>query len=232
MAEPQTRAQSEQGRPGGDGATAGASTERRSFQEERAGAAQGETRADAARDLARGGAQAVGETTRNAGRQAMTAWRQAFDPLLAMQYDVSQWMDDMFRHTFGFRGAPATQAFRPMGLGAAAGLFGLPPADLKETDTAHVLSIELPGLAREDVDLSVEGDTLVVCGHKAEESEDASASYRVSERRFGRFERAFPLPPDVDRGRIEARFKDGVLKVTLPKNPATAPPRSRIEIRS
>jgi len=64
-----------------------------------------------------------------------------------------------------------------------------------------------------------------------EETQDASATYRVSERRFGRFERAFPRPPDVDAGRIEARFKDGVLKVTLPKNPAAAQPWSRIETR-
>ena len=57
------------------------------------------------------------------------------------------------------------------------------------------------------------------------------AAYRVSERRYGRFERSFPLPPDVDRGHIAAQFKDGVLKITLPKNPAAATPRSRIEIK-
>ena len=56
------------------------------------------------------------------------------------------------------------------------------------------------------------------------------ATYRVSERRYGRFERSFPLPPDVDRGHIAA-LKDGVLKITLPKNPAAATPRSRIEIK-
>jgi HSP20 family protein len=53
----------------------------------------------------------------------------------------------------------------------------------------------------------------------------------MSERRYGRFERVFPLPPDVDRDRIEARFRDGLLKVTLPKNPAAAPERARIEIK-
>ena len=47
----------------------------------------------------------------------------------------------------------------------------------------------------------------MVSGQKAEESDDASATYRVSERRYGRFERSFPLPPDVDRARIEAQFR-------------------------
>jgi HSP20 family protein len=157
------------------------------------------------------------------------SWRQAFDPLLAMQYEMSQWFDDMFRHAFGFRQTPGALALRPLGLGAAS-LFGLPPADMKETAEAHILAVELPGLAREDVDLTIEGDQLVISGHKAEDSEDATAAYRVSERRYGRFERAFPLPPDVERSRIAAQFKDGVLKVTLPKNPTAAARRSRIEI--
>src|SRR5438105_188151 len=75
-----------------------------------------------------------------------------------------------------------------------------------------------------------DGGALVVCGHKAEENGDASSTYRVSERRYGRFERAFPLPADVDRDRIEAQFRDGVLRITLPKSPTAAPQKSRIEI--
>jgi HSP20 family protein len=173
----------------------------------------------------------IAEQGRRAGRQVVDAWRQAVDPLLAMQYDMSQWFDDVFREAFGFRGAPATNPFRPMAHLSPASLFGLPPADLRETEGAHLLAIELPGLARDDVDLSISGDTLVVCGQKTEESDDASATYRVSERRYGRFERAFPIPPDVDRGRIEAQFRNGVLKITLPKNPSAAPQRERIEIK-
>jgi HSP20 family protein len=143
------------------------------------------------------------------------AWRQAVDPLLAMQYDMSQWFDEIFRQTFGFRGSPAAHAFRPMGHLSPASLFGLPPAELRETERAHLLAIELPGLTREDVDLSIEGDTLLVTGHKTEMSDDATATYRMSERRYGRFERAFPLQPDVERAGIEARFRRGA-----PRHPA------------
>ncbi len=107
----------------------------------------------------------------------------------------------------------------------------MPPADLRETDHAHILAIELPGLRREDVEIAVEGDALTVRGHKAEEAEKTAGAYRVSERRFGRFERAFPLPPDVDRQAISAEFKDGLLQIALPKKVGSAPVRSKIEIR-
>jgi HSP20 family protein len=53
----------------------------------------------------------------------------------------------------------------------------------------------------------------------------------VSERRYGRFERAFPLPADVERGRIEAQFRDGLLKIRLPKAAGAASQHARIEIK-
>jgi HSP20 family protein len=228
MAEPHTQA--DEARAKGNATPPLQSAERRSFQDAALNQSA-EAKGAAPSEVVARVAHAAAEATQHAGRQAISAWRQSFDPLLAMQYDMSRWMDDAFRHAFGFRGAPATQAFRPMGQFGAASLFGMPPTDFKETSHAHLLSIELPGLGRDDVDLALDGDLLVVSGHKAEESEDANASYRVSERRFGRFERAFPLPPDVDPSRIEAQFRDGVLKVTLPKTAAAAQARQRIDIK-
>jgi len=202
--------------------------EARSFGNSGQGAAA-EAVTQAAQPLVEGSRQ-FAEQSRRATRQVADSWRQAIDPLMAMQFEMSQWFDDMFRHTFGFRQPSGAHPLRPFGLGAAS-LFGLPPADLKETGAAHVLAVELPGLTREDIDLALDGDAMVICGHKAEETDDASATYRVSERRYGRFERTFPLPPDVDRARIAAQFKDGVLRITLPKNRDAATPRSRIEIK-
>jgi HSP20 family protein len=236
MADPQphpaTERAHETGRDKSDGPPAGqtAKAEPRSFNETRSGqGAAAEAMSQATQPLVESGRQ-LAEQSRRASRQVADSWRQAVDPLLAMQFEMSQWFDDMFRHTFGFRSAPSTHPLRPLGLSAVS-LFGLPPADMKETEAAHILAVELPGLTRQDIDLTIDGDALVITGHKAEETNDASATYRVSERRYGRFERSFPLPPDVDRKRIEAQFKDGVLKIMLPKNPAATPPRARIEIK-
>jgi HSP20 family protein len=240
MADPQANPQPGAAKARGN-AGAGATGEPRSFEpspEERGQASHvrdawpadaADALAQAAQPLVEGGRQ-MADQARRGSRQMAEAWRQAVDPLLGMQYDISQWFDDVFRQTFGFRAGPSAHPLRPMGQFSPASLFGLPPSELKETETAHVLAIELPGLTRQDVDISIDGDTLVVSGHKAEESEDAGTAYRVSERRYGRFERAFPLPPDVDRGHIEARFRDGLLKITLPKTPSAAPQRARIEI--
>jgi HSP20 family protein len=233
MADPQ--APIEHHRPKSNAASA-AAAEPRSFDEGRRpppplpGDTRGETAVIAARaaePLVEGGRQ-LAEQGRRASRQMAEAWRHAADPFLAMQYDASQWFDDMFRQTFGFRGLPA--GYRPFGQFSPAGLFGMPPAEMKETKDAHLLAVELPGLTRDDVELTVDGDMLVVSGHKLEESDDASASYRMSERRYGRFERSFPLPADVDRAKISARFRDGLLKITLPKDAAAAQPHTRIEI--
>lgn len=198
--------------------------------ESRSFAAGGGSLAEGGRQMAQGGRQ-MAEQGRRAGREVADAWRQAFDPFLAVQYDMSRFFDDLWRQTLGFRAQPPQGALRPLGHIGAASLFGLPPADMKETPNAHVLSVELPGLAREDVEVSLSGETLVISGHKAEENEDHAATYRVSERRFGRFERAFPLPSDVDREHVSAEFRDGVLKITLPKSESAAPERSRIEVK-
>ena len=180
---------------------------------------------------AREGSRQMLEQGRRAGQQVADAWRGTFDPFFAMQYDMSRWFDELWGQTFGFRHSPATHPLRALTNFGAGGLFGLPPADLKETDRELRLAIELPGLTRDDIDISLEGDSLVICGRKAEEIEDAAATYRVSERRYGRFERIFPLPADVDRAKIEARFRDGVLRIVAPREIETAPQRHRIEVK-
>ncbi|HLK26481.1 MAG TPA: Hsp20/alpha crystallin family protein [Caulobacteraceae bacterium] len=174
----------------------------------------------------------LADTGRRAGREVMESWRSSFEPFQAMQMEFSRLFDDAFRQFAGFGLFPSPlRAARPFAGISPAPLFGLPATDVKETDAAHVLAIELPGLSRDDVDITLDGDVLTVSGHKSEEREDGSTAYRVSERRYGRFERSFPIPPDVQRSAIEAEFKDGLLKITLPRDPAATARRSRIEIK-
>ncbi|HLI66016.1 MAG TPA: Hsp20/alpha crystallin family protein, partial [Caulobacteraceae bacterium] len=152
------------------------------------------------------------------------------DPLAEMQMEMNRWFDEAVRHMAGFGFFPPLLAARPFAGASPAPLFGLPPTDVKETKDAYVLAVELPGLAREDVEVALDGDRITLCGHKAEDRAEATASYRISERRFGHFERSFPIPDDVARSEIEAAFKDGLLKITLPRQEAASAKRSRIEI--
>ncbi|HTX50103.1 MAG TPA: Hsp20/alpha crystallin family protein [Caulobacteraceae bacterium] len=224
MAEPQTNPATEQARGKSD-ASPRSATETRSFEtaDLKARPGYGETPPPGAQ-------QSIAQRPAEFGRQLAESWR-AMDPLLNMQYDFGRWFDEVWRQTFGFQ-PMRTQPFGALGRFGAAGLFGLPPADLKETSQAHLLAIELPGLARSDLNVSIDGDTLVISGHKAEETDGAAgARYHFSERRFGHFERIFPLPADVDRSKIEAKFQDGVLNVTLPREAATSARRSSIPIK-
>ncbi len=80
-----------------------------------------------------------------------------------------------------------------------------------------VLRAELPGVGRDDIDVSVEKGTLTLCGEKKFEKEvDAESAYR-QERFYGSFTRSFVLPTAIDPDRIQAGYKDGVLEVVLPK---------------
>ena len=194
----------------------------RNTSEAATGAAQGMARQAAAttRDIA--------ETNRRASREIADQWRASLEPFAAAQMDMNRWFDEMWRVATGFAGFPAMRGLRPFG---GASVFGMPPIDVKEGASAYRLSVELPGLTREDIDLNVEGGALVIRAHKVEEKEDPSATHRISERHYGRIERSFPLPSDVETGRIEAAYKDGVLKITLPKTAERERPGSKIEIR-
>ena len=209
--------------------------ERRTFAAGAEAARQaGDQASSAGREMARQGADATRQlaySTRHAGREAADLWRASMEPFTAIQLDMNRWFEDLWRHATGMGAFPAARRPRAFGAGGAAALFGLPTTDVKETDTAYLLAVELPGLGRDDVDLGIQGDLLTLSGHKAETKEDKGAAYRISERRFGRFERSFPIPPDVDRERIGAEFRNGVLDITLPKSEAAARRTSKIEIK-
>lgn len=102
-----------------------------------------------------------------------------------------------------------------------------PRADVEETDDAYTVEVELPGIARDDVDIEVAGRRVSVHGERKEK--ERVGILRRRERTVGRFHYEVTLPGDVDEGGVEARLDDGVLTVRLPK-PESARPR-RIEIR-
>lgn len=104
-----------------------------------------------------------------------------------------------------------------------------PVVDIFEKGDDVVIRAEIPGVAKEDVSVAVEDGVLTLSGERKtdEEYEDANAYRR--ERFFGRFSRSFTMPETVDIERIEARFKDGVLEVRVPKVERVKPRKIEIE---
>jgi HSP20 family protein len=100
-----------------------------------------------------------------------------------------------------------------------------PPVDLHETDEAYVLTAELPGVGRGDIDIQLHDDRLTLSGARPERS--ACEQYHRVERGHGTFSRTFELPQPVDAARISADLRDGVLIVTCPKHP---PVTRRIQV--
>jgi HSP20 family protein len=97
------------------------------------------------------------------------------------------------------------------------GMKFIPEANVLETDKAVEVTLDLPGMKPEDVKLEVREGRLCVSGEKREEKEEKGKTFHRIERRTGSFLRAIPLPTMVDDTKAEAKFTEGVLKVTLPK---------------
>ncbi|NWG54014.1 MAG: Hsp20/alpha crystallin family protein [Hydrogenophilaceae bacterium] len=133
--------------------------------------------------------------------RSRSSTREDASPILSLHREMNRLFDD---------------AFRSFGWGSElAGRFEWPNVDVSETDTEFRVSADLPGLEEKDIDVEVQDGVVSLRGEKRAEIEDKDRRY--SERFFGRFERRIALPADVDEERAKAKFKNGVLTITLPK---------------
>ena len=103
------------------------------------------------------------------------------------------------------------------------GVEWLPTADVIEREDSFVVQVELPGMKREDIDVSVTGTTLNISGERKAEAEVKKEGYRRRERSYGSFSRSMSLPSNVDADKIKASYEDGVLELVLPKTAETKP---------
>lgn len=104
-----------------------------------------------------------------------------------------------------------------------------PPCDVQETEGHYVLSLDLPGLKKDEIKIELLDTELVVSGERKKETQSASGESRRTERFYGRFERRFSLPAQVDANSIEAEYEDGVLSLVIPKAEAVKPKQIKIE---
>jgi HSP20 family protein len=95
----------------------------------------------------------------------------------------------------------------------------MPKLDVTETKDAVVVTAEVPGVEPKDLQVTVQGDLLVIKGEKEETKEQKDERVHRTERSYGAFTRAVRLPAPVNAEKVDAGFKNGVLTVTLPKTP-------------
>jgi HSP20 family protein len=106
---------------------------------------------------------------------------------------------------------------------------GFPAMNIWTDEDSAVVTAELPGVSIEDIDISVEKDTLTLRGGRRPEDLEEGVTYHRRERRSGGFNRAFRLPFHVDAEKVEAEFKNGVLSIVLPRAEADKPRKIAIK---
>jgi len=107
----------------------------------------------------------------------------------------------------------------------------LPPIEMFEKDDKFIVKAELPGIDKEEIDVSVVGETLTIKGERKAETEVKEESYHCCERSYGSFVRSITLPSAVDTKKIEASLENGILEVTLPKAAEVKPKKVEISAK-
>jgi HSP20 family protein len=150
----------------------------------------------------------------------VAAGRASEHPLMSFQREIDRLFEDLWR---GFD-VPAP------GRGERLGTMMSPRIEVKEKDNEVVVLAELPGLQETDVEVTLTDNVLSIRGEKKLEKTDKEGEYTYSERSYGAFERRIPIDAEVLGDQVPAKFADGVLTVTLPKNPDAKGHSRRIPI--
>jgi HSP20 family protein len=153
---------------------------------------------------------------RERGRELMMAAPRSLTPFFREQFDrMSRRFDEFFGRE---------EAAHPM-----ARMWG-PPMDIKETEHKVMVSVDIPGLKPEDIDISTSENILTVKGEKREEKEEKGEHAYASERRYGAFHRSVELPCLIDPDKVDASYHNGVLRIEMQKIPE--PHRRKIQVKS
>lgn len=106
----------------------------------------------------------------------------------------------------------------------------VPALDISETDTELILTVDLPGIDKQDLDVSVSGQMLTIKGQKKREREEAGKTYHLVERCYGSFSRSLQLPAKVNADQVRASYKKGVLTICLPKTEVAHAKRVEVNV--
>jgi HSP20 family protein len=138
----------------------------------------------------------------------------AFDRLANMHQEL----DRVFESTFG-------SGFRSLGT-----LTGWTPAvDVYQDKDQFTVVAEVPGMKKEEIDISLHGDTLTISGERKSQEKEGDQGFRT-ERFFGKFQRSLTLPAAVNTEKVKASYKDGILEVVLPKADEAKPKQIEVSL--
>jgi len=145
----------------------------------------------------------------------LTTWK-PFRELDRMTGDMDRFWDTFFEGRPRWRGDEKGEFF--------------PSVDVSETKSDVVVNAELPGIDPKDIDLSLSDGHLIIKGEKKQEKEEKDENYHFVERSYGSFVRSVHLPKEVKHDKVSASYKDGVLRIVLPKSEAAKTKEIKIKV--
>ena len=158
------------------------------------------------------------------GGRGLTPFGFGRDPFTSFRREMDRLFDDFF-----------TTPAEPRSFGARAGGTGggvvWPSVDVEQTKDGYKVTAELPGIEQKDIEINLRDDLLTITGEKKEERTDGEGQRAWAERAYGRFERTLRLPSEVDPAKAQAKFKNGVLAIELPRSAKAQDQTRRIEVK-
>ncbi len=149
---------------------------------------------------------------------AIVRWWDPVRDLSSIQEKMNQLFEDTFSRTRG----------RDEALGKG---MWTPSVDIFETEEAVVVKAEIPGVERDQISVEIKDGILTLHGERKFEKEVKEENYHRIERAYGTFHRSFSLPSSVEQDKISAKFKEGVLEVTLPKKERAKPKQIKVDVK-
>ncbi len=148
--------------------------------------------------------------------EPFTRW-DPFKELEEMERRLSTWFGRPVRRREGEKEALTVAEWSPL-------------VDIEETEKEYLIKAELPEIKKEDVKVTVENDVLTIAGERKFEKEEKGKKYHRVERSYGSFVRSFTLPEDADGTKVSAEYKDGVLRIHLPKSEKAKPKAIEVKV--
>ncbi len=141
--------------------------------------------------------------------------------------DIEQFFEDLFEEPFPIRNwkrLPSLKKMREF-------MTISPAVDMYDNEKEIVVKAEVPGIDKDDINITVADNTLTIKGETKKEEETKEEDYYYSERTFGSFSRRLELPDKVQESKIKANFKDGILEINLPKAPEAKAKKIKVEAK-